>query len=110
MRGQILLSLLLLFLAPLVGGCGSKVSEANFYRVQRGMTEEQIEDLLGPAHDVTAAPLSAERTVKTWSRGRITIRVTFLEGIVVDRSGENIPGEGIGRASGPATGVASNPG
>jgi hypothetical protein len=98
MRGRLPL-LVLIMLSPLPGGCGSKISEANFYRVQRGMTEQQIEDLLGPAHQEAAAEGSAERVVKVWSRGGITIRVVFEDGIVVDRSGDNIPGEEIGIAT-----------
>jgi len=32
----------------LLTGCGSKISEANYYRVQKGMTEEAVDELLGP--------------------------------------------------------------
>jgi hypothetical protein len=47
-------------------GCGSKVSEANYYHVQYGMTEAAVEDVLGPPHgesvdavgDVHAAALA----------------------------------------------------
>jgi hypothetical protein len=31
-------------------GCGSKISEANYYHVQYGMTEAAVEDVLGPPH------------------------------------------------------------
>jgi hypothetical protein len=31
-------------------GCGSKISEANYYRVQYGMSESAVEELLGPPH------------------------------------------------------------
>jgi hypothetical protein len=102
------------------GGCGSKISEANYFRVKYGMSEEEVEELLGPAHaeasealppdsvprprpsplsrpdatrPVTTAPAStrpALRKVKTWSRDGITIRVTFEHGFVTGRSAEGI--------------------
>ena len=100
--------------AGVLGGCGSKISEANYYKVQHGMTEEDVDDLLGPAHGVgTAAPAAAstppespaspttveaatrpaDRKVKTWTRGGLTIRVVFADGVVVGRSAVGLPFE-----------------
>ena len=94
--------LLLLFLA----GCGSKISEANYYRVQHGMSEDAVELLLGPAHEetsegrattaTTASTTSSQpapRKVKVWKREALTIRVTFEDGKVVSRSAEGIASE-----------------
>jgi hypothetical protein len=45
------LSLMVLAVVAFAGaGCGSKVSEANYYHVQYGMTEAAVEDVLGPPH------------------------------------------------------------
>lgn len=98
LRNTWIVSLLLLSLA----GCGSKISQANYYRVQYGMTEKEVEDLLGPAHDEKAVPPAAsqaaatrplQRKVKTWTRDGLTIRVEFEDGVVVGRGADGIPAE-----------------
>jgi hypothetical protein len=100
-----------LLLGALAGGCGSKISEANYYRVQHGMTEEDVEDLLGPAaqDDLSASAAvtrPAGRRVKTWTRGRLTIRVAFENGVVVNRSADGIAFE---KDPSPATSRATSP-
>src|SRR3954470_16010101 len=98
-----LLLLPLLFFAPLLGGCGSKISDANYYRVQYGMSEEEVEDLLGPAQEETvASPAAAPSTrpvhkVKSWARDGLTIRVEFDDGLVSGRSADGIPAEAPSR-------------
>ena len=96
-----------LLLAPLLCGCGSKISEANYYRVQYGMTEQEVEYLLGPPHEVGETPSttrSVMREVQSWKRGGLVIRVTFEHGVVVGRSAEGIAAETSARpaASQPA--------
>ena len=93
----------------LLAGCGSKISEANYYRVQHGMSEDAVENLLGPAHEETSQPPAtgaatatapasssqpAPRKLKVWKRDGLTIRVTFEDGKVVSRSAEGIAAEG----------------
>ena len=93
--------LLVVAAAAFVAGCGSKISESNYYRVHYGMTEDEVDDVLGPAHQVselTAAtsPSSTRpslRKIKSWSRGSIVIRVEFEEGHVVRRSADGVTGE-----------------
>jgi hypothetical protein len=104
MRGGIPLSLLLVFFAPLVGGCGSKISEANYYRVHYGMTEEKVEEVLGPAHEeqfrlssTATATQPASLKVKSWSRGGLIIYVVFENGVVIERSAAGIAAEGFKR-------------
>lgn len=94
-------------------GCGSKISEANYFKVQHGMTEEDVDELLGPAHaeEVSAAVIDATtrpavkpaaasatspsravaRKVKSWTRDGLTIRVVFEDGLVVWRSAVGLP-------------------
>lgn len=97
----------------LLAGCGSKISEANYYRVQNGMTEEAVDELLGPPHrqgvetepareaaaaSPTTSPADArppERTVKTWTRDALVISVVFQDGKVIGRRVEG--GEGGAR-------------
>jgi hypothetical protein len=101
---------LLLAVFVALAGCGSKISEANYYRVQYGMTEDEVEDLLGPAHAEsivpaeTTAPVPAShpattspaaRKVKSWTRGGLVIRVTFDDGVVTGRSAGGIPAEAV---------------
>lgn len=109
-------------LAP-CGGCGSKISEANYFKVQHGMTEEDVDELLGPAHgeEVSSVPASAAtpspftrpattsastrpvaRKVKSWTRERLTIRVVFEDGLVVSRSAVGLPFEGSPDEASPA--------
>lgn len=100
-------ALLLILLATTLGGCGSKISEANYYRVQYGMTEKAVEDLLGPAHAESPGSLAttepttqpAERKIKSWSRGGLTLRVEFANGQVVGRSAVGIPAESVAAAT-----------
>ena len=84
--------LLLLLLAATICGCGSKISEVNYYRVQYGMTEKEVEDLLGPAHAESPGQ-SAGTKVKSWTREALTLRVEFRDGVVVGRSADGIPAE-----------------
>ena len=100
-------------------GCGSKISEADYFKGQHGMTEEDVDELLGPAHaeEVSAAVIDATtrpavkpaaasltsatpatspsravaRKVKSWTRDGLTIRVVFEDGLVVSRSAVGLP-------------------
>ena len=91
-------------------GCGSKISEANYYKVQYGMSEADVDELLGPPQVETAegpttasATRPAERKIKTWTRGGLTMSVVFEDGKVVGRSADGIAGEGRPSAARSAT-------
>src|SRR5947208_16596631 len=88
----------LLFLTPVLTGCGGgKVSRSNFEKVHTGMAEEDVVAILGPGKDVTAAPpkdpkapkppvvpgLPANAKTKVWQDGDRSIAVTFANGKVV---------------------------
>ena len=95
---------LVALIAVLLSGCGSKISEANYYRVQNGMDEETVEDLLGPARTETTESEPATqssstkqalaRKTKVWSRGSLTLSVVFEGGRVITRTAQGIPFEG----------------
>jgi hypothetical protein len=94
----------------LLAGCGSKINEANYYRVQYGMDEAAVDELLGPARSedtppqpatqpdtqpatqpVSIAPVEGghlPRKVKKWSREGLTFTVEFEGGKVVARHAE----------------------
>ena len=88
-----------------IAGCGSKISEANYYRVHYGMDEEEVEDVLGPAHQestlATPTPASSQPArpvkVKSWTRDGLTIHVRFEDGVVTGRSAEGPRGEAFKR-------------
>jgi hypothetical protein len=86
------------------------------------MTEDDVDDLLGPPHDeqvaLTTAPPATEphdgsvgivtgptteRKIKIWTRGGLTIRVAFEKGLVVTRSADGIRFEGEAHPSSPTT-------
>ena len=113
MRRRVVLLILAGALWSAVGGCGSKISRANYYRVHHGMTEDEVEDVLGPPHEVATLPadISAEaaanasdggaapstrpveRKQLTWSRDGVVLRVILTDGVVTARSAEGIPAE-----------------
>ena len=108
MRSPPLLTLLTLALLLSLGGCGSKISEANYYRVHHGMSEDDVEDVLGPAHRESAvAPVAPAATassqpaplakVKSWTRGGLTIHVRFEDGVVTSRTAEGPAAEAFKR-------------
>ena len=100
-----LLSVSVLAIALTLGGCGSKISEANYYRVHYGMDEEQVEDVLGPAHQESTVPATTSAStrpapparIKSWTRDGLTILVRFEDGIVTWRWAEGPRGEAFKR-------------
>jgi hypothetical protein len=70
-------ALLVLSLVLCVGltGCGSKVSKANYDKINKDTTEAQAKDMLG-------APTETANDGKTliWKDGKETISLTFLNG------------------------------
>lgn len=73
-------SLLLLFA---LGGCGSKVDESNYAKIEIDMTEDQVKSLLGSPTEssgINVAGLSG--TSSKWVSKEGTISVQFLNGKV----------------------------
>ena len=113
MYRRIILFTVMLTVPSAACGCGSKISEANYYRVHYGMTEDEVEDVLGPPHEVailpaelstqpTSAPSTnhaspastrpVERKQLTWSREGITLRIILSDGVVTARWAEGMRG------------------
>ena len=92
-------------LVLLLAGCGSKINEANYYRVHYGMDEEQVEDVLGPAHQESTVPATTSAStrpapparIKSWTRDGLTILVRFEDGVVTWRWAEGPRGEAFKR-------------
>jgi hypothetical protein len=62
----------------LLAGCSDNVTKANFDRIQRGMTREQVEAILGPAHN------QYQGSILSWSGGHEKRVIT----VVLDDRGQ----------------------
>ena len=74
-------------LLAFVCGCGSKVSKANYDKIEIGMTEAQVEKILGkgtPQADAGGAigNLAGSAKIVSWKDGDKGITVTFINGKV----------------------------
>ena len=66
-----------------LAGCGSKLNEENFARIQDGMTEQQVFELLGaPTETSSMGALGMSGTAATWRDKGATISVQFVNGKV----------------------------
>ena len=66
-------------------GCSSKVSKENFDKVTTGMTQEQVEGILGEGTEEaggggTLGNLTGSAKVITWKDGEKAITITFVNG------------------------------
>jgi hypothetical protein len=101
---KVLLSLaLVLVVCVAVSGCGSKVSKANFDKIKDGMTEKEVEDVLGKPTQTgdtgaAAAAISSKipgadkikmpnMKVAQWKDGNKAISITFVDGKVAQKLG-----------------------
>jgi predicted Zn finger-like uncharacterized protein len=64
----------------LVGGGGgnSKVNTRNFAKIQAGMSEQQVRDILGSPSDSNDTDINAK--TMTWENGEYKIRIIFRDG------------------------------
>ena len=61
----------------------SKVNQENFARIQDGMTEQQVTDLLGkPTESSSVNVLGVSGTSSRWTSGDAVITVRFVNGKV----------------------------
>lgn len=72
-------------------GCGSKISEANYYKVGPGDTEQDVEALLGPGRPVELEGIAGpDRQARRWQRGELTITIIFENGKVISRQAQGL--------------------
>jgi hypothetical protein len=70
-------------LALAIAGCGSKINEENFARIEDGMTEQQVIDLLGtPTESSSMGALGVSGSAAVWMDGEARISVQFVNGKV----------------------------
>lgn len=77
------LSAAALALTLILAGCGSKVNEENFARIQEEMTEQQVIELLGqPSETSSVSALGVSGTSAVWRAEDAVISVQFVNGKV----------------------------
>ena len=82
--GRLCLILLSLALACEAFGCGSKINQDNFEKIQTSMTREQVEKILGPPTESSGVNLGAfSGGASTWKDGDSVITIQFLNGEVM---------------------------
>jgi hypothetical protein len=92
---------LLGLLLTVLPGCGSKVSKSNYDKVKEGMTETQVEAILGKGKEqassdvsvpgmsaggVSVPGMSASAKVLVWEDGGKIISISFMNGKVVSKA------------------------
>ncbi len=78
-----LLAAATLTLTLTLAGCGSKVNEENFARIQDEMTEQQVIELLGqPSETSSVSALGVSGTSAVWRTEDAVISVQFVNGKV----------------------------
>jgi outer membrane protein assembly factor BamE (lipoprotein component of BamABCDE complex) len=64
--------------------CGSRINQANFEKVQTGMTMAQVTTILGEPTESSSVDVAVfSGTVSKWKAGDVTITVQFVNGKVV---------------------------
>ncbi|MFZ5448575.1 MAG: outer membrane protein assembly factor BamE domain-containing protein [Thermodesulfobacteriota bacterium] len=65
-------------------GCGSRINQANFEKVQTGMTVAQVTAILGEPTESSSVDVAVfSGTVAKWKAGDVTITVQFVNDKVV---------------------------
>jgi hypothetical protein len=77
---QLGLLLLCFTVCLVVVGCGSKVSEDNYKKIKAGMTEAEVQAVLG--NPTETAEAKGTKT-QTWKHGDDTITVSYADGKVL---------------------------
>lgn len=65
-------------------GCGSKITKDNFDLIKLGMTQQEVQHLLGPPTEATGLELPVfSGTTSKWVHGDTVITIQFVNGRVV---------------------------
>lgn len=75
----------------IITGCASKVNRANYDKINTGMTEKEVEGVLGKGEEqasagVDAGIMSMSGKVKVWKGGTKVITITFIDGKVAAKA------------------------
>jgi hypothetical protein len=67
-----------------LAGCGSRINQDNFEKVQTGMTMAQVKVILGNPTESSSVDVAVfSGTVSKWQAGDLTITIQFVNGKVV---------------------------
>jgi hypothetical protein len=72
-----------------VAGCENKVTKDNYDQIEVGMTEAQVEAILGEGEDTVDAEAGipdASFKMKTWTHGNSSIVIMFQDGKVATKA------------------------
>lgn len=70
-------------LALLLTACGSPVTQENFNKIQTGMTQDEVEAILGTPDESSSASLGTfSGGASTWKTKDATITIQFMNGKV----------------------------
>ena len=84
-------------MALVLGGCEDKLTSENFAKITRGMTQSQVEQILGPGElqdnsgmNISATGMagvsSSKRTTYVWKSKGAEVSVSYEDGKVVSTS------------------------
>jgi outer membrane protein assembly factor BamE (lipoprotein component of BamABCDE complex) len=74
----------LVLCALCLAACGSRINQADFEKIQTGMTMAQVTAILGEPTESSSVDVAVfSGTVSTWKAGDVTITVQFVNGKVV---------------------------
>jgi hypothetical protein len=85
---------LALALCLILAGCGSKVTKDNFDKISTGMTESQVEAIMGKGEEQSAAVavpgMSVSAKTIVWKDGEKSISVVFTNGKVSGKASNRL--------------------
>ena len=84
LRGLSRLVLVALVIAGLAGCHPTKISKENFDQIKLGMTQEEVQGILGPPSEATGLEIPVfSGTTSKWAQGDTIITVQFVNDKVV---------------------------
>ncbi len=73
-----------LLIAGLAGCARSKITKDNFDKIKLGMTQEEVQGILGPPTEASGIEIPVfSGTMSKWAQGDIVINIQFVNGKVV---------------------------
>jgi SmpA / OmlA family len=84
LRGFCLAILMVLLIGSLAGCARSKITKDNFDRIRLGMTQEEVQQILGPPTESSGLEIPVfSGTTSKWIKGDTLIQIQFFNGKVV---------------------------
>ena len=83
-RAFFLALLAVLIIAGLTGCAGSKINQDNFNKIKLGMSQEEVQRILGPPTESSGLEVPMfSGTMSKWIKGDVAITIQFVNGKVV---------------------------